>query len=93
MPMTETKKGIEDSGSEAADAINPVSIEPLIKELKEAQDKWMKLCEQAAIEQDPRKLLKLVTEINRLFEEREKLPTIKENTGGVESNRNGCKRC
>ena len=29
------------------------------------------LCEQAAVEQDPEKLHKLVTEINRLLEEKE----------------------
>jgi hypothetical protein len=32
-------------------------------------ERWMKLCEQAANEQDPAKLLALVTEINRLFDE------------------------
>lgn len=34
--------------------------------------RWMELCEQAAVEQDPEKLLALVTEINRLLEEKEK---------------------
>jgi hypothetical protein len=34
--------------------------------------RWMELCEQAAVEQDPKKLLELVTEINRLLEEKEK---------------------
>ncbi len=32
----------------------------------------MALCERAAVEQDPKKLLELVSEINRLFEAREK---------------------
>ena len=32
---------------------------------------WMHLCEQAAVEQDPGKLLDLVTEINRMLEEKE----------------------
>lgn len=30
----------------------------------------MELCEQAAVEQDPKKLLKLVREINRMLEEK-----------------------
>ena len=32
----------------------------------------MALCERAASEQDPKKLLELVSEINRLFDAREK---------------------
>lgn len=32
---------------------------------------WRKLCEQAVIEQDPLKLMQLVTEINRLLLEKE----------------------
>lgn len=32
---------------------------------------WMHVCEQAAIEQDPDKLLELVKEINRVLEEKE----------------------
>jgi hypothetical protein len=32
----------------------------------------MALCERAAVEQDPKRLLELVSEINRLFEAREK---------------------
>ena len=31
----------------------------------------MRLCEQAALEQDPEKLMQLVVEINRLLEEKE----------------------
>jgi hypothetical protein len=33
---------------------------------------WRELCEQAAFEQDPDKLLELVREINRQLEEKEK---------------------
>jgi hypothetical protein len=33
---------------------------------------WRQLCEQAAFEQDPDKLLELVREINRKLEEKEK---------------------
>jgi hypothetical protein len=36
-------------------------------------ERWMRLCELAANEQDPEKLLKLVMEINRLLDERESL--------------------
>ena len=33
---------------------------------------WMQLCERAASEQDPDKLMELVREINRLLEEKER---------------------
>lgn len=33
---------------------------------------WIALCAQAAVEQDPRKLLELVSEINRLLDVRKK---------------------
>jgi replication-associated recombination protein RarA len=39
-------------------------------EVKEEQ-RWTELCRQASVEQDPRKLLLLVTEINRLLSERQ----------------------
>jgi len=34
-------------------------------------DRWRQLCEQAAVEQDPDKLMELVKEIERLFSEKE----------------------
>ena len=37
----------------------------------ERREYWMHLCEQAANEQDPDKLMELVREINRLLEEKE----------------------
>ena len=37
----------------------------------ENAERWRKLCEQAALEQDPQKLLKLIGEINRLLSEKE----------------------
>lgn len=37
----------------------------------ERKEYWMHLCEQAANEQDPEKLMELVKEINRLLEEKE----------------------
>jgi len=33
-------------------------------------ERWRILCEQASIEQDPQKLLELITEINCLLEEK-----------------------
>jgi hypothetical protein len=35
------------------------------------QEQWEELCRQASIEQDPRKLLQLITEINRLLTEKQ----------------------
>jgi len=35
------------------------------------KERWQELCEQAANEQDPAKMLKLVAEINRLLEEKQ----------------------
>ena len=35
------------------------------------KEDWMNLCEQAAVEQDPEKLMALVYEINRMLEEKE----------------------
>ena len=37
----------------------------------ETGERWRKLCEQAAVEQDPLKLMDLVSEINRLLREKE----------------------
>ena len=34
------------------------------------EEKWTDLCKQASVERDPKKLLQLVTEINRLLAER-----------------------
>ncbi len=38
----------------------------------EKKERWMQLCAQAAIEQDPQKLIELVQEINALLEEKER---------------------
>jgi hypothetical protein len=35
-------------------------------------ERWRELCSQAAVEKDSKKLLELVSEINRLLEEKEK---------------------
>jgi hypothetical protein len=37
----------------------------------ETGERWRTLCERAASEQDPQKLLELASEINRLLEEKE----------------------
>ena len=44
-------------------------------------ERWLKLCQQAAVEQDPEKLLQLVKEINDLLEARGSAVT----TGVVDS--------
>jgi len=38
--------------------------------MKEEKERWVELCEQAAVEQDPQRLVQLVQEIIRLFEEK-----------------------
>ena len=38
----------------------------------EVGEQWRKLCEQAAVEQDPGRLLELTREIDRLLAEKEK---------------------
>jgi hypothetical protein len=37
----------------------------------ESGERWLKLCEQAAVEEDSQKLLELISEINRLLCDRE----------------------
>ncbi len=36
----------------------------------ETKERWVQLCQQASIEQDPRKLFLLIREINNLLEEK-----------------------
>lgn len=38
----------------------------------EIKERWYTLCEQAAIEQDPERLMALIREINQLLEDKEK---------------------
>lgn len=38
----------------------------------EARERWLSLCQQAASEQDPERLMELVIEINRLLEAKER---------------------
>jgi hypothetical protein len=35
------------------------------------KEEWMQLCEQATVEQDSEKLMMLITEINRMLDEKE----------------------
>ena len=35
------------------------------------KEQWRRLCEQAAVEQDPARLMELIHEINRLLEEKD----------------------
>jgi hypothetical protein len=47
-----------------------VSPEAFLK--GEKREIWMHLCEQAAVEQDPDKLMDLIKQINQLLEEKER---------------------
>ena len=40
--------------------------------MRENTERWLQLCAQAAVEQDPKKLLELVSEINELLEQKER---------------------
>jgi len=40
--------------------------------MRENTERWMELCRQAAVEQDPAKLIALVTEILELLETKER---------------------
>ena len=40
--------------------------------MQEQRERWLQLCEQAATEQDPEKLMELIAEINRLLEAKER---------------------
>ena len=40
--------------------------------MREQKEKWFELCEQAAVEQDPEKLMALVRQINALLDEKER---------------------
>jgi hypothetical protein len=40
--------------------------------MQDNKERWMELCAQASIEQDPERLLALVEEINRLLEDKQR---------------------
>jgi hypothetical protein len=37
----------------------------------EVEEHWMELCRKAAVEQDPKRLMELIHEINRMLDEKE----------------------
>ena len=41
--------------------------------MREKTEKWMELCSQAANEQDPRKLMELITQITALLDTKQEL--------------------
>jgi hypothetical protein len=45
------------------------------------KERWLELCEQAADEQEPGKLLELISEINRLLQEKEDHLKRRSNSG------------
>lgn len=40
--------------------------------MEENREKWMEICAQAAKEQDPEKLMELISQINQLLEAKER---------------------
>ena len=55
----------------------------------EKLEQWRQLCELAAIEQDPQRLLALVKEINRLLEEKEqRLKQVQQSAGSNTKTKN-----
>lgn len=75
--MTNSGDRIKELYSEALGATDSAQVERVVDELKTAlrekllhEQIWMALCERAAVEQDPKKLLELVSEINRLLDAR-----------------------
>lgn len=51
----------------------------------ETKERWLLLCEQAAVEEDAERLLELVKEINRILEEKEKRLTGKDRSANSTS--------
>jgi hypothetical protein len=77
--VIDPKSRIQDLCSKALAATDNGQIAPILSELRavlqekvQSGETWMALCERAAVEQDPKKLLELVSEINRLFDARER---------------------
>jgi hypothetical protein len=50
----------------------PPNRTPIANEKVQSAEGWVALCAQAAVEKDPKKLLELVSEINRLLDARRK---------------------
>lgn len=53
----------------------------------ETRERWQKLCEQAANEQDPQKLMALIREINTLLEEKENRLQYRKQAASAETTR------
>ena len=51
----------------------------------ETRERWQKLCEQAAIEQDPERLMELIRQITGLLDEKEQ--RLKQQVGLTEGNK------
>lgn len=51
---------------------SPGQLKTPMPDGEQNKEDWFKLCEQAAVEQDPEKLVQLTREICRLLDEREK---------------------
>lgn len=76
------KSGIPESGAKNKNAMDHSAMESEKSELAkisvvnksaaQSSSVWMALCERAAVEKDPKKLLQLISEINRLLDAREK---------------------
>ena len=47
----------------------------------ETRERWQKLCEQAAVEKDPERLMALIQEINQLLDEKERRLTQEVQSG------------
>ena len=52
----------------------------------ETRELWVQLCEQAAVEQDPNRLLELVTRINDLLEQKERRLKAHESSASLKLN-------
>jgi hypothetical protein len=58
------------------------TIRESLRESRSKNDeKWMELCSQAAVERDPNKLMKLLEELDRVLDEREKRRTLPSSSG------------
>jgi len=72
-----TKQRGDGRAEDNCPASNTVKMKDVVsilpgRPMQEQRERWMQLCEQAATEQDPEKLMALITEINRLLEAKER---------------------
>jgi hypothetical protein len=76
--MDEKKR---DGGDGKASFFDGSTRQPASHEQNQNAENWVELCARAAIEQDPKKLLELVSEINRLLDVRKNRLSQKEDDG------------